>query len=48
LIVVDNGPGFHGSLKKILEPLFTTKNFSTGLGLPSSRIFCCNMAEVLI
>ncbi|HEX7109410.1 MAG TPA: ATP-binding protein [Aestuariivirga sp.] len=36
LIVVDNGPGISPeNLKKILEPLFTTKNFGTGLGLPA-------------
>ena len=36
LIVADNGPGITPeNLKKILEPLFTTKNFGTGLGLPA-------------
>ena len=36
LIVADNGPGISPeNLKKILEPLFTTKNFGTGLGLPA-------------
>ena len=36
LIVADNGPGIAPeNLKKILEPLFTTKNFGTGLGLPA-------------
>ena len=35
LVVVDNGPGIkQENLTKILEPLFTTKNFGTGLGLP--------------
>jgi signal transduction histidine kinase len=36
LVVVDNGPGIKPeNLTKILEPLFTTKNFGTGLGLPA-------------
>lgn len=36
LVVVDNGPGItQENLTKILEPLFTTKNFGTGLGLPA-------------
>lgn len=34
IIVSDNGPGItEDNLKKILEPLFTTKSFGTGLGL---------------
>jgi signal transduction histidine kinase len=34
--VKDNGPGIApDTLKKILEPLFTTKSFGTGLGLPA-------------
>jgi signal transduction histidine kinase len=34
--VTDNGPGIaEDNLEKILEPLFTTKNFGTGLGLPA-------------
>ena len=34
--VSDNGPGIaEENLEKILEPLFTTKNFGTGLGLPA-------------
>ena len=38
LIVADNGPGITPeNLKKILEPLFTTKNFGTGLGLPAVK-----------
>jgi signal transduction histidine kinase len=36
MMVADNGPGIsEDNLKKILEPLFTTKNFGTGLGLPA-------------
>ncbi|MCB1377636.1 MAG: PAS domain S-box protein [Alphaproteobacteria bacterium] len=34
--VADNGPGIEeAALPRILEPLFTTKNFGTGLGLPA-------------
>ncbi len=34
--VRDNGPGMsEDTQKRILEPLFTTKNFGTGLGLPA-------------
>jgi signal transduction histidine kinase len=34
--VRDNGPGISAeNMKKIMEPLFTTKNFGTGLGLPA-------------
>ncbi len=34
--VADNGPGIaEEHLERILEPLFTTKNFGTGLGLPA-------------
>ena len=34
--VCDNGPGIsEENMKKILEPMFTTKNFGTGLGLPA-------------
>jgi len=34
--VTDNGPGIAPeNIEKILEPLFTTKNFGTGLGLPA-------------
>jgi signal transduction histidine kinase len=36
LTVADNGPGIPPELaSKIFEPLFTTKNFGTGLGLPA-------------
>jgi signal transduction histidine kinase len=36
LSVCDNGPGISDeNLEKIMEPLFTTKNFGTGLGLPA-------------
>jgi len=39
--VSDNGPGIsEQNLKKILEPLFTTKGFGVGLGLPAvEKIF---------
>jgi signal transduction histidine kinase len=36
IIVADNGPGISAeNLLKIKEPLFTTKSFGTGLGLPA-------------
>jgi signal transduction histidine kinase len=36
LSVSDNGPGISPeNIDKIFEPLFTTKNFGTGLGLPA-------------
>jgi signal transduction histidine kinase len=36
IIVADNGPGISAeNLLKINEPLFTTKSFGTGLGLPA-------------
>ena len=36
--VTDNGPGMGAEVKaRILEPLFTTKSFGTGLGLPASN-----------
>jgi len=36
ITVKDNGPGItEANMKKIMEPLFTTKNFGTGLGLPA-------------
>ncbi|MBK8772064.1 MAG: hypothetical protein IPM06_16765, partial [Rhizobiales bacterium] len=34
--VADNGPGISAdNLAKIREPLYTTKSFGTGLGLPA-------------
>lgn len=36
ITVTDNGPGMDAeTLAKIREPLFTTKNFGTGLGIPA-------------
>ena len=36
IAVTDNGPGIsEENLKKIMEPLFTTKSFGVGLGLPA-------------
>ncbi len=36
IIVKDNGPGIPADLlRKVLDPLFTTKSFGTGLGLPA-------------
>jgi signal transduction histidine kinase len=36
ITVADNGPGMTEEvMAKVLEPLFTTKNFGTGLGLPA-------------
>lgn len=36
LLVKDNGPGIsEENMKRILEPLFTTKSFGVGLGLPA-------------
>jgi signal transduction histidine kinase len=38
LSVIDNGPGIAADkLPKIFEPLFTTKSFGVGLGLPTVR-----------
>jgi PAS domain S-box-containing protein len=38
LSIIDNGPGIPGDrLAKIFEPLFTTKSFGVGLGLPTVR-----------
>ncbi len=34
--IVDNGPGIAADvLQRIREPLFTTKSFGTGLGIPA-------------
>jgi PAS domain S-box-containing protein len=38
IAVADNGPGIAPDhLRRILEPLFTTKSFGTGLGLPAAE-----------
>lgn len=38
LSIIDNGPGIpEDKLPKIFEPLFTTKSFGVGLGLPTAR-----------
>src|SRR5262249_56757811 len=38
LSIIDNGPGIAADkLPKIFEPLFTTKSFGVGLGLPTVR-----------
>jgi signal transduction histidine kinase len=38
LVIADNGPGIAAeNLAKVFEPLFSTKSFGTGLGLPMVR-----------
>ncbi len=38
IIVSDNGPGIPAeNLGKVMEPLFTTKSFGAGLGLPAAQ-----------
>ena len=38
LMVEDNGPGIAPDvLAKVFEPLFSTKSFGTGLGLPTAK-----------
>jgi signal transduction histidine kinase len=38
LSIIDNGPGIPPDvLPRIFEPLFTTKGFGVGLGLPTVR-----------
>jgi signal transduction histidine kinase len=36
IIISDNGPGMTPEVvAKVREPMFTTKNFGTGLGIPA-------------
>jgi signal transduction histidine kinase len=38
IVVADNGPGISpGNVEKAMEPLFTTKSFGAGLGLPAAQ-----------
>ena len=38
LVIEDTGPGIPGEvLSKVFEPLYSTKSFGTGLGLPTVK-----------
>ena len=38
IVITDTGPGIPGEvLAQIFEPLFSTKNFGMGLGLPTAK-----------
>jgi signal transduction histidine kinase len=38
LVIVDNGPGIAPDiLQKVFDPLFSTKSFGSGLGLPTAH-----------
>jgi signal transduction histidine kinase len=50
VVIGDNGPGIpEGERKKVFEPLYSTKNFGIGLGLPAvARIMKQHGGEVVL